>query len=179
MIVLAALASLVEANGDDSLPLVEYAQSIYDFDLSYQQRALVAADEYIAAFDADAILRWRPLHVDPIAILVRDYMHEDAMPERLLITPFEDLKFEAVRIDYQILGHIESANWKGRLVGAHTGRVDVAIVGGESNPSFLLKIVLGPDDQPMVYSIVPTLESDVYVAIEGNPHKSWQIDKHE
>jgi hypothetical protein len=164
------------SSGGEADDAVQYGQSIYNFDLDYQQKAQLAAEAYLAPWGADAVLRWRPLHVDPNAILLAGYMQPNAMPEKLTFSPFEDMVFEAVRTDYQIHGHIESANWKGRLIGAHIGRVELAIVGGESNPSFVLKILSGSDDQLMVYSIVPTFESDVYVAIEGNPYQSLQID---
>ena len=151
---------------------VEFAQSIYIFDLEYQERAQVAAETYLASFGSDAVLRWRPLHVNPRSILLTSYMQPGAMPERLILSPFEELTFEAVQTDYRIREKLESAGWQGRLVGAHSGRVNLDIVGGETNPSFVLKIISGPDEQPMVYSIIPTFESDVYVAIEGNPHQT-------
>jgi len=151
---------------------VEFAQSIYNFDLDYQQRAQAAAEAYVAPWGTDAVLRWRPLYVDPKSILLTSHLQPGAMPERLVISPFDDLIFEAVRTEYLIFEKIESAQWHGKLVGAHSGRVSLGIVGGETNPGFVLKIIVGPDEQPMVYSIIPTMESDVYVAVEGNPHQT-------
>lgn len=160
------------SSGGEADDAVQYGQSIYNFDLDYRQRAQLAAEAYLAPWGADAVSRWRPLHVDPKSILLTSYMKPDAMPERIVISPFDDLIFEAVRTEYEVFEAIESAQWQGKLVGSHSGNVTIAIVSGEPNPDFVLKIIVGPDEHPMVYSIVPTFESDVYVAIEGNPHQT-------
>jgi len=160
------------SSGGDADDAVQYGQSIYNFDLDYQQRAQLAAEAYVTPMGSDAVLRWRPLYVDPKSILQTSYLQPDAMPERLVISPFDDLIFEAVRTEYEVFGAIESAQWQGKLVGSYSGNVTIGIVSGEPNPEFVLKIIVGPDEHPMIYSIIPTFESDVYLAIEGNPHQT-------
>ena len=146
----------------------ELIGSIYDEELGYTQKAVEAAEDTISHFDTSSYLRWRPVRIDPKAYLNGSYLNDGSMPERIRISPFPDVSLIAVKSKYTIMQDIQSALWEGSIVGSDNGRVEITIVGGDSNPAFSVRIV----QYPQVIQIFQTDISDVYLALETNPNPS-------
>lgn len=145
----------------------ELVRSIYDYDLSYRQQAEAAAESMISYFDPKSYLRWTPVRLEPNSILQGDYLREGAMPQVVRVSPFPDVTYTATQTEYTIREFIDSAKWKGAIVGTDSGRIEITIVGGSRNPTMSIRII----DVPQSFGITPTDVPNTYVAIEANPNQ--------
>jgi len=157
--------SIVRPDGEE-MPQ-EIVRSIYDYDLDYREAAQQAADSHIALFSSDSVTRYRPVRLEPSNFLTGSYLDEGSVATSFSISPFPDTTFTVVATKYTIREYTESASWEGAIVGSDDGRVLIKIIGGVDDPGFIIKITNGPQ----VISIVPTLTTDAYIALEGNPHR--------
>ena len=160
-------------SGDEVVATVadrELVGSIYDYDLDYQQTAQTAADDYVSNIPAELIVRSRPVRVDMKVLIEGDINDLDAIADRLVVKPFQDTAFEVVRTNYAVYDDIDQAIWEGVLVGANVGRAEISIVDEAASRSLIMRIFVDDYDPPTIYSVSPTLDPTVYVAIEANPH---------
>ena len=148
-----------------SQPL-EFAESIYSFDLNFRQRAQQAAENAIAQYSPESLTRWRPMRFEPSEFISGDYLDENSIPISFQVTPFPDATFTVFRTKLLVMERTESVIWEGNLGDGTDTKVEMTIVGGAEMPGVILKIIQGTH----VFSLVPTDEPNVYVALENNPN---------
>lgn len=145
----------------------EIIESIHEYDLAFRESAQATAENYVSPFSPESMLRWRPVVIEPSAILTDGYLQDGAVPKTFTISPFPDIKYSVTETKYAIRETTESVSWVGTIAGAERGRVEMKIVGGVDNPTFVIRIFA--DNR--IISITPTNMQKVYVAVEGNPYQ--------
>jgi len=151
------------AESSSELSPIEITQSIYDQELDYSARASAAADKTMAQVSHDSFARWRPIYIDPKAILSSGYLSEGAMPPHIRLTLFPDLVIVIDMNNYTVRDRAISAVWEGSIRGAENSTARISINGGEDSPNFVIQLY----DYPKAYSIMQSeTERDVYIAVE-------------
>ena len=152
---------------------IEIIGSIYDQDFEYSTRASAAADETMAHYPHEAFLRWWPVHIDPLVVLRKGYLSQDAMPSTLSLTLFPDLSFVVDQTGFTVMKQIDAAIWNGFIRDTQAGRAEVSINGGEEAPNFTIRLF----DYPNAYSILQSASMpDVYIAIEWATNPDMKFD---
>ncbi len=166
------LPSLVsELTNSDYAAAQQVIHDISKFDSSFQDRARAIVEEKMSRYPEETYLRWRPVQIDPDDVLREHYLEPDAMPASLWLSPFSDVNLFAKRREYTPLryskfDYANSAIWEGHIDGDENTSVRITVVGSEDGPGFVIEI----SDPPRKYSVRPTDERDVYVAIEQRMH---------
>ena len=155
----------------------EIVHDISEFDSSYQNRARAIVESMMSHYPEDSYIRWRPVRIDTSEVLRKHYLEPDAMPISLWLSPFPDVSLFVQQSKYTPLRYskFEYANgaiWEGYIDGNEHTRVRITVVGSEHGPSFVIVV----SDPPRKYSLLPTDDRDVYVAIELRLHPDMTID---
>ena len=145
----------------------ELFESIYDRGREYANRAQAASDDTISHFDQDSIARWRPVFLDVNALIDGEYLSEGSVPDTVRISPFPDISYVAIKTNYVISPNNSGAIWSGSIVGSENGTVQITVVGDESDPALVIRIY----DYPRSFDIFQSSSPDVYMVLEGNPHR--------
>lgn len=145
----------------------ELISSIYDFGPDYRDLATRVVEDTIQHYDPSSYVRWSPVRIEPLSYLNWSYLEEDALPNAISITLFPDVSYVATQTEYQIFSDSEGAIWYGSIHGSEDGRVEITIVGGARNPSFVIRVI----DHPNLYQVFPTDAPNVYMVVEPNPNQ--------
>ena len=140
----------------------ELVHSISEYGVDYQSRAEAIAMDQMQHWPDESFVRWRTVRVHPDEILKHDFLKPGAMPTSLTLSPFEDTIFHVRQTRYVTFDHINQSLWEGEILGSEHSRVEIAIIGLDEGPAFVIKIGNPPNN----YSISPTDSLDVYIAME-------------
>ena len=157
----------------------EIVHSIFDYDIEYQERARSVVAEMMYHWREDSYVRWRPVRIVPREVLQEEFLSDDAMPESLRLTIFPDMIVSAERTRYNYIEATGGAIWEGVIPGSEFSRVRIGIVDmtdkltkSEERIAFVINIW----DPPRNFSILPTDDLDVYVAVEGRVSDDTNIE---
>ncbi len=145
----------------------EIIGSIYDYDIGYQERAVKAAEDFVALLSPESVLRWRAVRLKESVFVTDNYLAPNAVKKTFRISPFPSTEYAVTESRYMIRDETDTVSWKGSILGSETGRVELTIVGGVDKPGFFIRII----DGHQVISIFQTETPDVYVTLEGNPNQ--------
>jgi len=155
----------------------EIVHDISESDSSYQNRARAIVEAKMSHYPEESYIRWRPVRIDTSEVLRKHYLEPDAMPISLWLSPFPNVNLFVQQSTYTPLRYSEfeyanGAIWEGYIDGDEHTSVRITVVGSEHGPGFVIVI----SDPPRKYSLLPTDDRDVYVAIELRIHPGTIID---
>lgn len=160
-------------------PGEEVVHSIFEYDIEYQERARAVVAEMMYHWPEESYVRWRPVRVEPSAVLEEDIASDYAMPALLQLTVFPDIIVSAQRTRYSYFEASGNAIWEGVIPGFALSRVEITIVDSTdklANTEDRIAFVIRISDPPRHFYIHPTDDLDVYVAIEGRVADDTKVE---